>query len=202
MPALCLPALVAAASLLLAVNSTAQLSLPNPPQRGAPLGAPTAAPTYRTIAWESLVPAGWDGMKEFRKLDLAAMQDGDPRAAELLKRMRESWDRAPVNLALIGQAVRIAGYVVPLEESSEGLKEFLLVPYNGACIHTPPPPANQIVHVLPRSPVKGVRAMDTVWVSGVLSYLRNDSYMGQSSWSMPAAGVLPHGDGLRATPLR
>ena len=202
MPSQRLPLLITTVALLLAGSSRAQLPSSNPPRQAAALGAPTAAPTYRTIAWEALVPAGWDGMKEFRKLDLAAMQDGDPRAAALLKRMREAWDRAPVNLALIGQAVRIAGYVVPLEESSDGLKEFLLVPYNGACIHTPPPPANQIVHVLPRSPVKGLRAMDTVWVSGALSYARNDSTMGVSNWSMQAAGVQLHGDGLKATPLR
>lgn len=43
--------------------------------------------------------------------------------------------------------VRLPGYVVPLEFSDSRITEFLLVPWLGACIHTPPPPANQIVHV-------------------------------------------------------
>ena len=52
------------------------------------------------------------------------------------------------------------------------------MPYFGACIHTPPPPANQILHV-PR-PKQGAkfRAMDTVWVSGKLQTIRNDSMIG------------------------
>ena len=69
-----------------------------------------------------------------------------------------------MNSALVGQLVRIPGVVVPLEDSKDGLKEFLLVPYFGACVHSPPPPANQIVHVLPKSPAKGLRSMDAVWI--------------------------------------
>lgn len=191
------PLLLATALLAAATSAIAQSPLIHPGQR-----ARQAPDTYPAIRWQALAPPGWDGMQEFRRIDMAAMQDGDPRAVELLKRMREAWDRAPVNLALIGQGVRIAGYVVPLEETREGLKEFLLVPYHGACVHTPPPPANQIVHVKPRGPVKGIRSMDTVWVAGVLSYVRNDSYMGTSSWSLPAADVQPYGDGLKAEPLR
>lgn len=48
---------------------------------------------------------------------------------------------------LDGRYVRLPGYVVPLEFSDSRITEFLLVPWLGACIHTPPPPANQIVHV-------------------------------------------------------
>ncbi|MFT3819955.1 MAG: DUF3299 domain-containing protein [Rubrivivax sp.] len=182
-------------------GALAQSRSPAPAQRPL-LGAPTPAAPVQTIAWEALVAPGWDGMKEFRNMDLSALQDSDPRAAEILKRMRRAWDDAPVNLALIGKPVRIAGYVVPLEETAEGLKEFLLVPHYGACIHTPPPPANQVVHVRPRAAVKGLRAMDTVWVSGTLAYAKADTAMGFSSWSLPAVEVQPYAKGLAATPLR
>jgi hypothetical protein len=40
------------------------------------------------------------------------------------------------------------GYIVPLEDDREEVKEFLLVPSAGARIHVPPPPPNQIVHVV------------------------------------------------------
>src|SRR6187549_1707175 len=53
----------------------------------------------------------------------------------------------PALKALDGKSVRIPGYMVPLEDDSEIVSEFLLVPYVGACIHTPPPPPNQIVQV-------------------------------------------------------
>jgi uncharacterized protein len=147
---------------------------------------------FRVIQWDELVPAGWDPMKEFRDINLGLLQDGDPRAMQLLRRMREVWDNAPANPALDGQSVRIPGYVVPLEETKEGVTEFLLVPYFGACVHSPPPPANQIVHVLPKAPAKGVRSMDAVWINGVMKRERNDSYMGASSYRLLAQAIEPY----------
>ncbi len=49
---------------------------------------------------------------------------------------------------LNGQTIRMPGFVLPLEYAGKKVTEFLLVPWVGACIHTPPPPANQIVHVV------------------------------------------------------
>ena len=62
-------------------------------------------------------------------------------------RICQIWDNASVLKTLDGQTVKIPGYVVPLEAIQDAMREFLLVPYFGACIHSPPPPANQIVHV-------------------------------------------------------
>ena len=84
--------------------------------------------------------------------------------------------------------------MVPLEDTKDGMKEFLLVPYFGACIHSPPPPANQIVHVLLSKPVKRFRLMDTVWVTGVLSATRTDSHMGVASYRLDARLVTPYSD--------
>ena len=47
-----------------------------------------------------------------------------------------------------GREVRIRGFVVPLtHDEDQRVTEFFLVPYYGACIHVPPPPPNQIIHV-------------------------------------------------------
>ncbi len=171
------------------------------PAMKPPLAAPATAPTLpgaaRTITWEALVPADWDPFKDFKGIDFQMLDDGDPRANEWLKKMRQAWDNAPVNPALVGQVVRIPGFVVPLEDSKEGLKEFLLVPYFGACIHSPPPPANQIIHVLPNPPVKGVRSMDTVWISGKLTTGKTDTYMGASSYRIEATQVTPYKEPAR-----
>ncbi len=51
------------------------------------------------------------------------------------------------NPQLDGTKVRMPGYMLPLEFDDTRITEFLLVPYFGACIHYPPPPSNQIVHV-------------------------------------------------------
>ena len=172
------------------------------PAMKPPLSATPSPPATRpgessTITWEALVPADWDPFKDFKGLDFQLLEDGDPRANELLKKMRKAWDNAPVNPALVGQLVRIPGFVVPLEDGKEGLREFLLVPYFGACIHSPPPPANQIIHVLPRTPAKGVRSMDTVWISGVLATGRSDTYMGASSYRIEATQVTPYQEPAR-----
>jgi uncharacterized protein len=171
------------------------LSASAPVSTSAPAVASTAA--IKTVSWESLLPPNWDPMKEFRGLDLQGLTDGDPRANELMAKMRKSWDNAPVNTALVGQQVRIPGFVVPLEEGKDGLKEFLLVPYFGACIHSPPPPSNQIIHVLPQSPAKGYRSMDTVWITGTLTAVQTDSFMGAASWRMQASHVAPYAETKR-----
>jgi hypothetical protein len=182
------------APLAVAAQAPQGAPVPGPALGGAtaPAKAPTArAGGFREIRWEELVPKDWDPMKELKGLDLANLSDADPRATELLKKMRQVWDNAPANPALHGQAVRIPGYVVPLEETPQGLKEFLLVPYFGACIHSPPPPANQIIHVLPQTPSK-VRSMDPVWISGTLVRERTDSYMGAAGYRMQAVRVEPY----------
>jgi len=162
--------------------------------------AKPAAPVvngFSTVNWDALVPADWDPFKDFKGTDLAALSDADPRAQQMLKQLREIWDNAPTNPALVGQKVRIPGFVVPLEDSQDGLKEFLLVPYFGACIHSPPPPSNQIIHVLPISPAKNVKSMDAVWIHGVLKTERTDSYMGAAAYRIEAQEVLPYQDRKR-----
>ena len=152
----------------------------------------SAAASYRDAKWEELVPKGWDPTKKFRAMNLGMLGDDHPKVQEMMREMRETWDNAPTVKELDGAAVRLPGYVVPLEEVKGELKEFLLVPYYGACIHSPPPPANQIVHVVAAKPVKGIRSMDTVWVSGTLKSARKDSGMGMSGYQMAAAVVVPY----------
>jgi hypothetical protein len=149
---------------------------------------------FRDTRWPELLPEDWNPYRQVRKLreGMESMTDNDPRAIEMLKNLRETWNNAPINAAMDGADVRIPGYVVPLEESKGGIKEFLLVPYFGACIHTPPPPSNQIIHVLADRPIEGLHAMDTVWISGTLKADRSDSVMGASSYRMQAARVTPY----------
>ena len=154
---------------------------------GLALSASAADPSApRQIAWADLLPKGWDAQQALRGVDLAGLQDGDPRANEILLRLREAADSAPPNTALNGTSIRIAGFVVPIEELRGEVSEFLLVPYFGACIHSPPPPANQIIHVTAPSAHKGLRSMDVVWVSGTLRVTRSDTQMGVSGYSVSA----------------
>ena len=131
-----------------------------------------AAATFEEIEWFALVPADWEPAKTFND-DIARLQDNDPRAMEALAKLREAWATAPVEPSMDGARVRIGGYVIPLDGEGRSFREFLLVPYFGACIHAPPPPANQVIHVFSDKPIDGVRMMDAVLVSGTLRAARN-----------------------------
>ena len=74
-----------------------------------------------------------------------------------------------VNPALDGKSVKLPGYVLPIEFNGKQVTEFLLVPWVGACIHTPPPPPNQIVHVKTDKPLEISGAFDAVWVTGKIA---------------------------------
>lgn len=149
-----------------------------------------SAPAAQEMAWDALVPKEWDPTQRYRNISLEALRDNDPRAIQMLDEMRAVWDNAPVNVALDGKPAKLSGFVVPLDATQDGIREFLLVPYFGACIHTPPPPANQIVHVIAPAPVKGLHAMDTVRVSGTLKAARYASAdMGVSGYEIASAAV-------------
>ena len=76
---------------------------------------------------------------------------------------------AAVVPALDGKLVRMPGYALPLEQSPDGVTEFLLVPYVGACIHTPPPPPNQIVYVRLAQAYTVENLYEPVWITGTIS---------------------------------
>ena len=184
---------VAAQSTRNTVRETVPQVQPALSAEAPPPGASLPSPV-RTIGWEQLIPPGWDPYKDLKALNLDGLKDNDPKAEEALKKMRQMWDNAPINPVVLGQSVRLPGFMVPLEDLPEGSKEFLLVPYFGACVHSPPPPANQIVHVVLDKPPKRFRLMDTLWVTGALSATKTDSHMGVSSYRIDAKLVAPFAD--------
>ena len=70
---------------------------------------------------------------------------------------------------LNGQQVRMPGYALPLEYYGTQITEFLLVPWVGACIHTPPPPPNQIVYVKVNEGFENKGRFTPVWVTGEMN---------------------------------
>ncbi|HEX4843670.1 MAG TPA: DUF3299 domain-containing protein [Limnobacter sp.] len=160
--------------------------------QGAAAAPSNFDPAYPELEWDRLMPADWDPMAAFRGLNIAELQDNDPRAQQALNAMREAWNKAPVNADLSGKKVRIPGFVIPVEQSEEGVAELLLVPYFGACIHTPPPPANQIVHVKLSQPQPAMGAMQAYWVWGELKLNRFSSEFGEAAYQLVATGVQPY----------
>jgi hypothetical protein len=90
--------------------------------------------------------------------------------------------------ARILKEVHIPGFVVPLEDEEQNCSEFLLVPHLGACIHTPPPPPNQIVYARAASP-QAVGLFDAVWAIGQLQLLACRSPYGEVAFQMKIRAV-------------
>jgi len=153
---------------------------------------------YKTIDWNDLMPDPW--VKEMTK-DMAAMsklsylQDSSEEATKAMSAIRKKLDEAPIVKTQVNKKVRIPGYAVPLDAERSDKREFLLVPYFGACIHTPPPPANQIVLVRPtaQSKIKKMpESMDVLWVEGELKEGRVSTGQGVSGYLLEAVSVAPY----------
>ena len=97
---------------------------------------------------------------------------------------------------LMGKPIKIPGFAVPLEgdDGFEYVKEFLLVPTFGACIHVPPPPPNQVIHVILDKPVYFEKLMYAVWVSGIVEigeyFIEGSSDFGQQTYDTETTYLL------------
>jgi len=158
----------------------------------AAVQAAPPANAWPEIKWEALVPKGWDPAAEFKDLDLATLQDSDPRAMEALDRIKQAFDNAPAEPAMNGKKGRIAGFALPLERQGDKVTEFLIVPYFGACIHTPPPPANQIIHAKSAKPLTGVKMMVPIWTYGTFTVQRADTTWGVAGYRLTVDKVAPY----------
>ena len=92
----------------------------------------------------------------------------------------------PVVQELNGKRVRIGGYVVPLDFDATKVTEFLLVPFVGACIHVPPPPANQIVYVKAASGITLKGEFDPVYVTGIIKTEGQFTGLAETGYSIDA----------------
>lgn len=106
------------------------------------------------------------------------------------KRLQPGTSAAPsVVTELDGKRVRIGGYVVPLDFEATNVKEFLLVPFVGACIHVPPPPPNQIVYVKAAKGFDVEASFDPVYVTGTLKVATQYTGLAETGYSIDAEKV-------------
>ncbi|GAA3571594.1 MULTISPECIES: DUF3299 domain-containing protein [Marinobacter] len=92
--------------------------------------------------------------------------------------------------AMNGVEGRIPGFVVPLKTTGDmRILEFFLVPYFGACIHVPPPPPNQIIHVKYPQGIQLEVLYEPVWVEGTLRTERVENDVAAASYTIQAESV-------------
>ena len=92
-----------------------------------------------------------------------------------------------VNPELGGLTVRVPGFVVPLDAGAHGtVREFLLVPYIGACIHVPPPPPNQMLYVRSTSGIALDAIHEAYWVTGKMRIDSRTTPLGAAAYAVEA----------------
>jgi hypothetical protein len=147
---------------------------------------------------------GEETLKEIQEATLRLDKDGVDidgmlaRRAEITK-LRQQRAYAVVE-NLNGQQIRMPGYALPLDFSGNQITEFLLVPWVGACIHTPPPPPNQIVYVKLDEGIENRGRFTPVWVTGEMAvkaakknlYLVDGSAGIDVGYSLEASHVDPY----------
>lgn len=149
------------------------------------------------IQWEDLMPANFSYKSlrdqiDYSQYDLSSLSDDDPEAQRLYSDMTQVLANAPVVDALAGAHIKLAGFVVPLEMDGDSVYSFLLVPYYGACIHTPPPPSNQIVFVQTQGGYEMGPMDEPVYVSGTLMIEAQQSELGSSGYTLYAGDIEPY----------
>jgi uncharacterized protein len=160
-----------AASKVLLVS--AALALVGAPGRPATASAIEAAPAVVVAAAAANVPA----------VDWRVLLGLNYRTGEVSAALK----------SLDGKRVRVPGFMVPLEDGADGVDEFLLVPYFGACIHTPPPPPNQMVYIkMDRGRRVKIDIWNPVWVEGTLKIQEVDSPYGAVGFELTGLTVSPY----------
>ncbi|MGR5269064.1 DUF3299 domain-containing protein [Vibrio astriarenae] len=85
---------------------------------------------------------------------------------------------------LIDTNIRIQGFIIPLEGDFTLLREFLLVPFIGACIHVPPPPPNQMIYVKSEKGIAAQELWAGVAVTGTIKAETIDNELATIGYSM------------------
>ena len=142
-------------------------------------GSHAADEEPKTIGWEDLMPKDWS--PEFGN-NISNFLEHDGDAAE-------QSPAAPVIESLDNQLIKIPGFMLPLEFNGDEVTEFLLVPYVGACLHVPPPPANQVVYVKLEKPWVSTDLYDPVWVEGKMHVESTRSEYAEAAYTIQGQEV-------------
>jgi hypothetical protein len=139
------------------------------------------------LDWEALIPeAGWLGATS-GALRGVVQHGSVVQAQDLAQETAFVTD-------LDGRRVRLAGYLLPLDFDGVGVREFLLVPYVGACVHVPPPPPNQIVLVRSETRIPVRDQFEPVQVTGTLAIGLQSTDFAEAGYLVAAEAVTPYAE--------
>ena len=164
--------------------------------------------TFRTIEWTDLMPESdlqaildapevtHDGEEEFYSMPMQGLSveefelEQGPEVDEATRAFQEALVSTKVRPEYDGQKIRVPGFMVPIEmDGPKNVTEFFLVPYFGACIHTPPPPPNQIIHIKYPGGYHLEELFTPVWVAGTAHTTNLTKSRVQAVYSMSAVQI-------------
>ena len=157
---------------------------------------PTQAANYEEIDWVALMPEDDLSALLNRPEFLNDIADGsaadsidDFASKQLEDEQAQRYQQALVSTRVIeafdGKAIRIPGFIVPLEQNEEQkATAFFVVPYFGACLHMPPPPPNQILYVEYKEGIAVENLYDPYWFEGTVKIDNHESALGTSAYSL------------------
>lgn len=164
------------------------------------------------ITWEDLMPEGEDELLESLYLDFyeefernmlqssGSLADA-AQETDISSIIAEGSDADTMEQIgtfnvvkeLDGKRIRVPGYVVPFDFSADAKHtEFLLVPYFGACLHTPPPPPNQIILVKSETAATIDNIYEPVWLEGTLRTGEFLNDLGNSAYELNLSKLEPY----------
>ncbi len=155
-----------------------------------------SAAVYEEIDWVALMPEDDLSALLNRPEFLNDIADGsaadsidDFASKQLEDEQAQRYQQALVSTRVIdefdGKAIRIPGFIVPLEQNEEQkATAFFVVPYFGACLHMPPPPPNQILYVEYKDGVAVENLYDPYWFEGTVKIDNHESALGTSAYSL------------------
>jgi uncharacterized protein len=144
-----------------------------------------AAEEVIELNWSDMVPPGGETVTQ--RLQGLGIIPHDEMSTLRAEQPPSSGVRTDFN----GKIVRIPGYMVPLETSGSGVTAFILVPYVGACIHVPPPPANQMVFVTTEKPYESSGLFEAVNVTGMFGTASVSTQLADIGYALSADVIEP-----------
>ena len=153
---------------------------------------PASAAEFRELMWEDLMsPTDLAAILNAPLLshDSYGWEDqlGGDSEGDAYKNALQSFD---VNPEVLDERIMIPGFIVPTEYNDDKrITAFFLVPYFGACIHLPPPPPNQIIHVTFEEGVSLDDSYEPHMVMGELTSEVTRNNLADSAYSIVAEGV-------------
>jgi len=144
-----------------------------------------AAEEILDLEWEDLIPqgGGGDGLDVLRELGVVQHEQLSSGFVQ------------PESTGIVrdfdGKVVRLPGFIVPLKLGAEGVTEFILAPFVGACIHVPPPPANQLVFVTSDVPFESAGLFEPVHVTGMFGAAATGTQLAQIGYAISAESIVP-----------